>query len=81
MRGHHLSSFANSTLASSSPGPRSRVSRKESPGNFAPLSMARLWRDQGKREQARELLAPVYDWIPNRCWATRGANNRQVPTT
>jgi hypothetical protein len=52
MRGHRLSSFANSTLASSSPGPRSRVSRKESPGNFA-LSMARLWRDQGKREQAR----------------------------
>ena len=40
-----------------------RVSRKESPGNFAPLSMARLWRDQGKREQARELLAPVYDWF------------------
>ena len=61
--GHRLSSFANSTLASSSPGPRSRVSRKESPGNFAPLSMARLWRDQGKREQARELLAPVYDWF------------------
>jgi hypothetical protein len=63
MRGHRLSSFANSTVASSSPGPRSRVSRKESPGNFAPLSMARLWRDQGKREQARELLAPVYDWF------------------
>ena len=53
MRGRRLSSFANSTLASSSPGPRSRVSRKENPGNFAPLSMARLWRDQGKREEAR----------------------------
>jgi len=25
--------------------------------------MARLSRDQGKREQARELLAPVYDWF------------------
>ena len=22
--------------------------------------MARLWRDQGKRDEARELLAPVY---------------------
>jgi predicted ATPase len=22
--------------------------------------MARLWRDQGKRQQARDLLAPVY---------------------
>ena len=63
MRGHRLSSFANSTLASSSPGPRSRVSRKASPGNFAPLSMARLWRDQGKREQARELLTPIYRWF------------------
>jgi predicted ATPase len=26
----------------------------------AAMSMARLWRDQGKREAARELLAPVY---------------------
>jgi hypothetical protein len=24
--------------------------------------MARLWRDHGKPQQARELLAPVYDW-------------------
>jgi predicted ATPase len=23
----------------------------------------RLWRDQGKQEQARELLAPVYGWF------------------
>ena len=27
------------------------------------MSMARLWRDQGKPQQARELLAPVYDWF------------------
>jgi hypothetical protein len=27
------------------------------------MSMARLWRDQGKREAARELLAPVYGWF------------------
>jgi predicted ATPase len=26
----------------------------------AAMSMARLWRDQDKREEARELLAPVY---------------------
>ena len=25
--------------------------------------LARLWRDQGKRDEARELLAPVYDWF------------------
>jgi putative ABC transport system substrate-binding protein len=24
--------------------------------------LARLWRDQGKPQQARELLAPVYGW-------------------
>ena len=27
------------------------------------MSMARLWRDQGKRDEARGLLAPVYDWF------------------
>ena len=26
----------------------------------AAMSMARLWRDQGKPQQARELLTPVY---------------------
>jgi class 3 adenylate cyclase/tetratricopeptide (TPR) repeat protein len=29
----------------------------------ATMSMARLWRDQGKPQQARELLAPVYGWF------------------
>ncbi len=29
----------------------------------AATSLARLWRDQGKREEARELLAPVYGWF------------------
>ena len=29
----------------------------------AAMSMVRLWRDQGKREEARELLAPVYGWF------------------
>ena len=27
------------------------------------MSMARLWRDQGKRDAARDLLAPVYGWF------------------
>jgi len=27
------------------------------------MSMARLWRDQGKRDEARDLLAPVYGWF------------------
>src|SRR5262249_7262054 len=29
----------------------------------AAMSMAQLWRDQGKVQQARELLAPVYGWF------------------
>jgi predicted ATPase len=29
----------------------------------AATSLARLWRNQGKRAEARELLAPIYDWF------------------
>src|SRR6185437_1865491 len=29
----------------------------------AAMSLARLWRDQGKVREARELLAPVYGWF------------------
>jgi predicted ATPase len=29
----------------------------------AAMSMARLWRDQGKRQQAHDLLSPVYGWF------------------
>ena len=29
----------------------------------AAMSMARLWRDKGKVRQARELLAPIYEWF------------------
>ena len=29
----------------------------------AATSLARLWQQQGKRSEARELLAPVYGWF------------------
>jgi predicted ATPase len=29
----------------------------------AAMSMARLWRDQGKQDEARDLLARVYGWF------------------
>jgi predicted ATPase len=29
----------------------------------AATSLARLWREQGRRGEARELLAPVYVWF------------------
>jgi predicted ATPase len=35
----------------------------------AATSMARLWRDQGKRQQARDLLAPIYGWFTE-CFET-----------
>jgi class 3 adenylate cyclase/predicted ATPase len=38
----------------------------------AAMSMARLWRDQGKWQQARELLAPVYGWF------TKGFDTRDL---
>ena len=42
------------------------VARRQSAKLFelrAAISLARLWRSQGKPRQARELLAPVYGWF------------------
>jgi class 3 adenylate cyclase/predicted ATPase len=42
------------------------VARQQQAKSFelrAAMSMARLWRDQGKRREARDLLAPVYGWF------------------
>ena len=38
----------------------------------AATSMARLWRDQGKRQQARDLLGPIYGLF------TEGFNTRDL---
>jgi predicted ATPase len=27
------------------------------------MSLARLWRDQGRKNEARQLLAPIYGWF------------------
>ena len=29
----------------------------------AAMSLARLWRDQGRQAEAHELLAPIYGWF------------------
>jgi predicted ATPase len=29
----------------------------------AAMALARLWRDRGKRDEARDLLAPIYGWF------------------
>ena len=42
------------------------VARKQQAKSWelrAAMSMARLWRDRGKRQQAHDLLAPVYGWF------------------
>jgi predicted ATPase len=39
------------------------------------MSMARLWRDRGKRDEARDLLAPVYGWF------TEGFDTRDLRET
>jgi predicted ATPase len=42
------------------------VARKQQAKSWelrASMSLARLWRDQGKVRQARDLLAPVYGWF------------------
>jgi predicted ATPase len=42
------------------------VAREQSTKAFelrAATSLARLWAEQGKRLQARDLLAPVYGWF------------------
>jgi predicted ATPase len=38
----------------------------------AAMSIARLWRDQGRRNEARDLLAPVYGWF------TQGFDTRDL---
>jgi predicted ATPase len=42
------------------------IAREQKARSFelrAAMSLARLWRDQGKVQEARELLAPVYGWF------------------
>jgi predicted ATPase len=43
-----------------------RVAQRQQAKSYelrAAMGMARLWRDQGNRDEARDLLAPVYGWF------------------
>ena len=42
------------------------VARKQQAKSWelrAAMSMTRLWRDQGKRTEARDILTPIYNWV------------------
>ena len=45
---------------------RLRARSRKVMGLRAAMSLARLWRDQGKRDAARDLLAPVYSPVYRR---------------
>jgi predicted ATPase len=52
-----------------------RVARSQKAKGYelrAATSLARLWCDQGKRQQARDLLTPVYGWF------TQGLHTRDL---
>jgi predicted ATPase len=47
-------------------------SRQSSQRRGKVLGGTRLWRDQGRRDEARDLLAPLYGWF------TEGLNTRDL---
>ena len=66
MRGELLMSVRDFAGAEASFREAIAVAQRQSAKLFelrSAMSMARLWRDQGKRDEARELLAPVYGWF------------------
>jgi predicted ATPase len=66
VRGNLLNATGDQASAEQSYCQALMVARRQSAKLFelrAAMRMARLWRDQGKRNEARELLAPVYGWF------------------
>jgi predicted ATPase len=60
-----------------------QISRRQKSKSWelrAVMSMTRLWRDQGKPQQARELLAPIYGWFTEG-FDTRDLKERPSPNT
>jgi predicted ATPase len=66
MRGDLLRITGDDTHAEGSFRRAIAISQEQSAKLFelrASTSLARLWRDQGKRTKARDLLAPIYGWF------------------
>ena len=66
LRGDLLNAIGDQAAGEENYGRALAVARKQSAKTFelrAATSLARLWRDQGKRTEARDLLAPIYGWF------------------
>jgi predicted ATPase len=66
LRGDLLNATGDQAAAEESYHQAVAVARRQSAKLFelrAATSLARLWRHQGKPQQARELLAPIYGWF------------------
>ena len=66
LRGGLLNAIGDGAAAEQNYQQAMAVAQRQSAKLFelqAATSLARLWRDQGKRTEARNLLAPVYGWF------------------
>ena len=66
LRGDLLTAMDDRSAAEQSYHQALAVAERQSAKPFelrAATSLARLWRDQGKRIEARNVLAPIYDWF------------------
>jgi predicted ATPase len=66
LRGTLLLSMAQPAAAKESFQHALVVARRQGAKTFelrAATSLARLWRDQGKRAEARDVLAAIYNWF------------------
>ena len=65
-RGELLISLGDSVLAEQSLQRAIAVARSQTAKLYevrAATGLARLWRDQGKHAEARDLFAPIYHWF------------------
>jgi adenylate cyclase len=65
-RSRKLESFSHSTEAEACFQQALQIARRQEAKSLelrAATSLARLWQQQGKVAEARDLLAPVYDWF------------------
>ena len=66
MRGNLLNATGDPSAAEQSYHQALAVAKRQSAKTWellTAMSLARVWRDQGKRTQARDLLAPIYNWF------------------